>query len=263
LSTKRDKVLRYLKKIGIDEQHAVFSTTLQYFCDLSESRNLEIYSYLSDFVNFAGKVVLEVGSGSGSFVRYLREKGIEAYGIEIVPELASLTKDVVCGDALKPPFRDGSFDIVIAVDVIEHIEDQFLLIKKAVQLLRVGGIAFFIANNFLLPYDFDSKLFFIHWLPRPIADRYFRWRRRNSLVAKKYSVNFPHYLKLRKWKNSLDSSTFEANIDGTFRILGILSKRLARLRFLFDFIDNMGKSRFSFIKLFAPKLCFIIKRKTQ
>ncbi|MEM3525919.1 MAG: class I SAM-dependent methyltransferase [Candidatus Jordarchaeaceae archaeon] len=97
----------------------------KYFCKLDDERICEILDFISNFVKFNGKVVLEIGSGSGNFLRHLQGKGIQAYGIEIVPELARLAKDTILGDATRLPFKEACFDSAIAIDVIEHIKEQF------------------------------------------------------------------------------------------------------------------------------------------
>ena len=46
---------------------------------------------------------------------------------------------VSCGDALALPFPDGTFDRVIAAEVLEHIPDDDQAIRELVRVLRPGG----------------------------------------------------------------------------------------------------------------------------
>lgn len=39
------------------------------------------------------------------------------------------------------PFRDGSFDLVLALEVLEHVEEDVLMLRELVRVLRPGGIA--------------------------------------------------------------------------------------------------------------------------
>ncbi len=49
--------------------------------------------------------------------------------------------DVVITDASKPfPFTDGTFDFVIANQVIEHVTDTDTFIKEVYRILRPGGV---------------------------------------------------------------------------------------------------------------------------
>ena len=45
----------------------------------------------------------------------------------------------VCGSALSLPFRDNSFDVVSAFDVIEHCEPEATVVSELVRVLRPGG----------------------------------------------------------------------------------------------------------------------------
>ena len=46
---------------------------------------------------------------------------------------------MVRGDAARPPFRDGSFDIVLALDLIEHVQDDRAALDGLLRILRPGG----------------------------------------------------------------------------------------------------------------------------
>src|SRR6187399_1936818 len=45
----------------------------------------------------------------------------------------------VCASALAPPFRDGSFDVVTALDVVEHCEPEARAISELLRVLRPEG----------------------------------------------------------------------------------------------------------------------------
>ena len=46
---------------------------------------------------------------------------------------------VVCGDATQLPFADGSFDGVVASEVLEHVPDDVGALAELVRVLRPGG----------------------------------------------------------------------------------------------------------------------------
>lgn len=80
-----------------------------------------------------GGKVLDVGTGDGKRVRTLREKGFDALGTEI--NKVWIDDDVVVyGDAEDLPFEDNSFDVVMAIDTLEHLEHPH---KAISELLRV------------------------------------------------------------------------------------------------------------------------------
>jgi SAM-dependent methyltransferase len=46
----------------------------------------------------------------------------------------------ILGDLLAPPFPGGSVDVVLALDVIEHLDDDAAGLREATRLLRPGGM---------------------------------------------------------------------------------------------------------------------------
>lgn len=73
----------------------------------------------------------------------------------------------VVGDLHRLPFKDGSFHLVTANVVVEHIGDPALLLAEAHRVLRPGGIFLFHTPNFLsygtiiaaiLPQSWKNKL---------------------------------------------------------------------------------------------------------
>jgi SAM-dependent methyltransferase len=95
--------------------------------------------------------VLELGYGNGNFLGWIRTRALECHGVEIDTELRERAKSVLTGvyasvhdDALNPLL--GSFDLVVAFDVLEHIPSDMLLtvLCRVRDLLKPGG--FFLAR---------------------------------------------------------------------------------------------------------------------
>ena len=62
----------------------------------------------------------------------------------------SAKAQVVVGDALALPYPDGSFDTVIASEILEHIPDDDGVISELIRVLRPGGTFLFLLNHPLL-----------------------------------------------------------------------------------------------------------------
>jgi SAM-dependent methyltransferase len=101
--------------------------------------------------------ILDVGCGTGFNLEYLHNFGcMSAIGLDFSIEALTLCQErklryLVCGDALQPPFRSGSFDLILALDLIEHLEDDRHALQALGYLLKPGGylLIFTPALNFL------------------------------------------------------------------------------------------------------------------
>lgn len=62
--------------------------------------------------------VLEIGPGGGVVTRELRALGIEVITCDIAPDL---NPDIIAS-VTALPVEDGSFDVVLAAEILEHIE---------------------------------------------------------------------------------------------------------------------------------------------
>lgn len=82
--------------------------------------------------------VLDVGGFNGYWSTFLDQRA-DAFVIDMNPVPAYRRVTYVRGDALDLPFRDGSFDAVFALEVIEHVRDERRLLAEAVRVLRPGG----------------------------------------------------------------------------------------------------------------------------
>ncbi len=106
----------------------------------------------------AGDLVLDLGAGAGrhSFETVRRGADVVAfdYGFDELPPVRDLfwamqdageapeSAWAACanGDAVRLPFRDGTFDHVICSEVFEHIPDDTGAMGELARVLRPGGV---------------------------------------------------------------------------------------------------------------------------
>ncbi len=99
--------------------------------------------------------VLDVGCGAGFLANELARLGHEVTGVDASPRsLAAARRHdatgsvrYVQGDALDLPFDDGAFDVVCAMDFLEHVDDPKRVIGQASRVLAPGGQFFFHTFN--------------------------------------------------------------------------------------------------------------------
>jgi SAM-dependent methyltransferase len=91
----------------------------------------------------AGKRLLDLGCGLGG-VLHAYEGCAACFGVDRSPTALHLSRRrtraaLVRGDVAAPPFRAGAFDTIVALDVIEHLEDDAACLRAAGALLAPGG----------------------------------------------------------------------------------------------------------------------------
>jgi methionine biosynthesis protein MetW len=90
--------------------------------------------------------VLDLGCAGGALGAALkRRRGVEVVGVELDPQYAAaaarLLDRVEQGDVEEVLAREdlGSFDCVVAADVLEHLRDPWTALRRAAGLLEPGG----------------------------------------------------------------------------------------------------------------------------
>lgn len=91
--------------------------------------------------------VLEVGCGNGATLRMLKDRGLakEVHGMELMEEIAqeaqSKVDRVFVGNAveLMPSLAPEEYDIVLCLDVLEHLIDPWSFVEHLQVVLKPGG----------------------------------------------------------------------------------------------------------------------------
>ncbi len=110
------------------------------------SRNDAIFQ-IKKFTLSSESVIMEIGCSSGYLIRDLAKSfpGAIIVGADVVKEpLYRLAKTFPCiplirFDLLQCPLPDQSVDVLVMLNVLEHIEDDVCALQKAFNLLKPGG----------------------------------------------------------------------------------------------------------------------------
>lgn len=97
-------------------------------------------------VHKSGLRILDIGCGTGETLTFLENYldkpklyGVDSSAVAIDFAKKRGHRNILKVDAQKLPFKEGTFDYVLLLDVIEHIEDDAATILEAKRVLRRGG----------------------------------------------------------------------------------------------------------------------------
>ncbi len=104
-------------------------------------------------------LALDVGAAGGGNTRVLRELGWRAtaleYGVDGAQVAAQRGLPTLRGDATALPVASGCCDLVVAFDVLEHLEDDLGAAREVLRALRPGG-------TFVVAVPADPRLWSAH-----------------------------------------------------------------------------------------------------
>jgi SAM-dependent methyltransferase len=93
---------------------------------------------------FAGaRSVLEIGTGTGHFTRWLSGQGLAAAGLDLAAAMLRQAQKLdgtplVRGDACRLPFADDTFDLVALITTLEFLEHPRAALAEALRVTRRG-----------------------------------------------------------------------------------------------------------------------------
>jgi SAM-dependent methyltransferase len=176
----------------------------------------------------SGDKVLDVGVGLGRVMSHFPL--LEKYGMDIsleYLELAQKNNINVCYSLVEDmPYKEEMFDLVVATDVLEHVLDLNLSLKKMLAVLKPGGVLIVrvpyredleVYNDPALPYkfihlrNFDDaslkllfeRIFDCEWLESSTAGHYLQDPNRFKYRLPRGEMKF--FLMIQKLKDSYPS----------------------------------------------------------
>jgi ubiquinone/menaquinone biosynthesis C-methylase UbiE len=124
----------YCIDIGIENIHWWFSVRRQ------------ILNNLISNLNFSKKEwAIDVGCGVGSNLKVLKSKEMNVIGLDksfnvLRTNIQKIKLPLVNGDLHNLPFKPNSFKLIIAMDVLEHLDNDEIGIEEIYRILDKGGI---------------------------------------------------------------------------------------------------------------------------
>jgi SAM-dependent methyltransferase len=106
--------------------------------------------------------ILDVGCGTGANLLMLSKYG-DAEGVDISEDALAFCRErgldkVKLGAAEELPYDDGTFDLVTAFDVVEHIDDDLAGLSEMWRVLRPGGRVLLFVPTFMFLWGLQDEV---------------------------------------------------------------------------------------------------------
>ncbi len=122
---------------------------------------------LEMILKYAGQPLLDAGCSTGEYVKYLRKKGYQAFGLDLIscPEWETHLEYFKTGDMSRMPFQEEEFDTVTAFEVLEHTREPFQILQE-IHRVVCRRIILSVPDAALYPVFREAGLAFNHWVDR-------------------------------------------------------------------------------------------------
>lgn len=127
---------------------------------------LRVAESFGNYWDLAGKDILDLGCGlGGKTVTYAQLGAASVTGLDLRSHsLRAADKEnrlhnpdpemvrFCLSDAAAMAFADDSFDVIVSVNVLEHVDDLYFTLKECKRVLRPGGVLLFHFPPFFSPW---------------------------------------------------------------------------------------------------------------
>lgn len=180
--------------------------------------------------------ILDVGCGTGGLMNELVSFG-EITGVDVSEKALNFCRsrgitNVHVGSGTHIPFPDNSFDLVLTLDVIEHIEDDRAAIAEIHRVLKPGGVSIVFVPAFMFLWGITD-----------ILSQHFRRYTKMELEEKLSNGGF-HVIRLSYFNTFLFPPI--ALLRRTVRLFKITMKSENELKLGNAFIDRIFYGVFRF-----------------
>jgi ubiquinone/menaquinone biosynthesis C-methylase UbiE len=105
------------------------------------------YEVVKKYLPKRAERILDLGCGTGIFFEELTGWGGLVVGIDSSVKMLGIARkraggaSLVCADADHLPFKDGSFDVVVSITLLQNVPKPEETMKEIARVLKPGGVA--------------------------------------------------------------------------------------------------------------------------
>jgi ubiquinone/menaquinone biosynthesis C-methylase UbiE/ADP-ribose pyrophosphatase YjhB (NUDIX family) len=150
LSFPREEAFEFLRAAGIGPKVSVdYDQAAEYFDDVRTTMPEHLDAWAENLVRLGGisaeSKVLDVGCGTGRYALRITDRtGAVVWGLDASKGMLTKARNKspglwIWGDAVALPTLDESFDAVILMLVLQHLNDEPKALAEAYRVLKPGG----------------------------------------------------------------------------------------------------------------------------
>jgi 2-polyprenyl-3-methyl-5-hydroxy-6-metoxy-1,4-benzoquinol methylase len=124
----------------------------------------------------SGKLI-DIGAGTGMFLKAAKENGFDAYGLEISEEAVAFGRrtwglNIRQGNLLETPLPSNTYDVATLGHVYEHLHEPHQTANMLHSILKQGGLLVVAVPNF---ESLQAKLFRAKWFHLDVPRHLFHY----------------------------------------------------------------------------------------
>jgi 2-polyprenyl-3-methyl-5-hydroxy-6-metoxy-1,4-benzoquinol methylase len=162
---------------------------------------------------------LELGCANGSFVGLLSAAGYDASGMDLSPAVTAFVHEafevpILTGPLETQDLKSEAFDVVILMDVLEHLPQPVESLETIAEILRPAGLLMIQTPAFDPTYRYQTLLEEKHpFLAQLKADEHLYLFHRESVKQLLKSVGFGHFAFLPAIFDHYDMFFFASRVE--------------------------------------------------
>jgi|GEM_PF-2419513 len=175
--------------------------------EIAGTIGLSVCEELADMgISVAGMRVLDLGAGLGGLCAVLAAHGAFAVGVEpgagwykvAAERLRTFPgSSIVAGVGEAIPLASETVDLIVSLQVLEHVQNPLEVIKESFRVLKPGGYFYLAYENYFSFFEPHYRVPWLPLLPKSLGAAYLRMRGRNPQFLRE-SVTYTTFHGVRK-----------------------------------------------------------------